>query len=93
LAGEGAAPVLLHHPLEGALAPRYLAHLARATATPVHAAAYSAPAASLTPLPSSALPVPLALASCRLTEALGTPPLLLRPALHRQLLAWLEALP
>lgn len=95
-----APPRLLHHPLEGPLAARYLAHLGqRIGALPV-AAPYSAP---MTPIAATAppgTPIPLALATCRLTEALaaGPDPAAARPLLARQglraaLLQLLESLP
>ena len=93
LNSHGSPPLLLHHPVEGPLAERYLAQLAQVTATPCQAAAYSAPLAGTEALDPSAAPVPLALAPCRLTEALALPALLERPNLRAALLHLLEALP
>jgi hypothetical protein len=100
-------PLLLHHPLEGALARRYLAHLERCTGARCLAASYSDPSVdgllnSLSPAPAGAGPapppavLPLALAANRLTDALASlvgPPLLERPRFRQLLLAELEALP
>jgi len=88
-----ARPLLLHHPLEGPLAARYLAHLERfcgARALPGAAAS-----GELDLLPPDPL-LPLALATSRLTECHGErvgPPLLQRPNLRALLLEDLEALP
>ena len=90
---EMARPLLLHHPLEGPLAARYLAHLERfcgARALPGAAAS-----GELDLLPPDPL-LPLALATSRLTECHGErvgPPLLQRPNLRALLLEDLEALP
>ncbi|MFM9109417.1 MAG: CbiX/SirB N-terminal domain-containing protein [Prochlorococcaceae cyanobacterium] len=96
----GGAPQLLHHPLEGGLAARYLAHLAHRTGAQLLAAPYGAAAGTLAALVGSGPAIPLALASCRLTETLAdlagptlAQPLLTRPALRGALLDLLEALP
>ncbi len=99
-------PLLLHHPLEGSLARRYLALLEQATGARCVATSYSAlsgdgllsspfPAlAAAAPAPPPMLP--LALAANRLTDSLASlvgPPLLQRPRFRQLLLAELEALP
>lgn len=98
-------PLLVHHPLEGRLARRYLDHLernsgARCCATPYSASSGEDFLSSLrTTSARSALPpplLPLALASNRLTDALASlvgPPLLQRPRFRALLLERLEALP
>jgi sirohydrochlorin ferrochelatase len=92
-----AQPLLLHHPLEGGLAQRYLATLecrvgARCVATP-----YSADHLAELQLTLMAPAVlPLALAANRLTDSLASlvgSPLLQRPRFRQLLLAELEALP
>ena len=101
-----ARPLLLHHPLEGPLAARYLTTLERRTGAHCVATPYSAdhlaelkltlaaPALAASALAAPALP--LALAANRLTDQLVEqvgPPLLQRPGLRQLLLAELEALP
>jgi sirohydrochlorin ferrochelatase len=100
LAGAGAAPRLLHHPLEGPLAARYLAHLAHRTGAVPLAAPYDAPCSTFAAMAPPGTPIPLALATCRLTEALAAGPdpaaarpLLARPGLRAALLQLLESLP
>lgn len=99
-AAGGRRPLLLHHPLEGALAERYLRHLGRLCAADCRpCASPSADPAALVPsIPGPVLP--LALAANRLSEALrrslgaaAAVPLLQRPRLRAALLAELEALP
>jgi sirohydrochlorin ferrochelatase len=61
----------VHHPLQGALAQRYLAHLGRRLGRAGVAAAEADQSLELPPLPgTSALVVPLALAPNRMAEAL-----------------------
>jgi hypothetical protein len=95
-AGEPGPPLLLHHPVEGSLSQRYLAHLA------AHCDARCHP---LVPpvkddVEGRALlrepALPLVLAASRLSEGLGVgwaTPLLARPAVRQHLLQLLEELP
>jgi sirohydrochlorin ferrochelatase len=90
-------PVLLHHPLEGPLAARYLRLLeqrcgCRCVPAPYSAADPADPALSSL-LAGDAAVLPLALAANRLCERLGLPALLERPRLRQALLRQLEALP
>jgi len=91
--------LLLHHPLEGALAGRYLALLGRRCRAECRPAPYSSLESEETGLAFNRPVLPLALAANRLTEHLepslgaAAAPLLQRPALRRQLLAALESLP
>ena len=95
--GDGAEPLLLHHPLEGPLADRYLQLLEQRCAARCLAAPYSAPDPANSPLPApfagSAAVLPLALAANRLCERLQLEPLLERPRLRGVLLRELELLP
>jgi sirohydrochlorin ferrochelatase len=101
LAMQDALPLLLHHPLEGPLAARYLTTLERRTGAHCIATPYSAEHLAELKLtlaaPALAAPaLPLALAANRLTDQLAEqvgPPLLQRPGLRQLLLAELEALP
>ena len=101
LATQDARPLLLHHPLEGPLAARYLTTLERRTGAHCVATPYSADHLAQLKLtlaaPALAAPaLPLALAANRLTDQLAEqvgPPLLQRPGLRQLLLAELEALP
>ena len=93
-------PLLLHHPLEGALPLRYLRHLERRCAAPCQAAPYSSADPEELALAIRGPVLPLALAANRLTEALtprlgaaAAAPLLARPQVRQALLAALEALP
>jgi hypothetical protein len=89
-------PVLLHHPLEGALAQRYLNHLSRRCGARCVAAPYSSAENEEPPLAIDGPALPLALAANRLTEAQGGlygPPLLARERCRCVLLNALEALP
>ncbi len=93
----GGQPVLLHHPLEGPLAARYLRLLeqrcgCRCVPAPYSAADPADPALSSL-LAGDAAVLPLALAANRLCERLGLPALLERPRLRQALLRQLEALP
>ena len=91
-----AAPLLLHHPLEGPLAGRYLATLERRTGCRCLATPYSAEHLAELQLTLSAPALPLVLAANRLTNELADqvgPPLLQRPLLQQLLLSELEALP
>lgn len=95
--GRGAAsPLLVHHPVEGSLPQRYLAHLASFCGARCLAVPY-ADAEGLESLPGSGEPaLPLALAASRLTDGLGAwlgPPLLARPHCGQALLDLLVALP
>jgi sirohydrochlorin ferrochelatase len=71
----GAPPVdalWLHHPLEGSLAPRYLAMLAAVLAAPGLAAPYTEPTEALKARPADPLVLlPLTLAANRLSESLA----------------------
>jgi len=97
------APCWLHHPLEGPLAQRFLAHLAAVLGCPGEASPYSAVVADLACCSRGpALLLPLTLAANRLSESLTMgaqppvevlPPLLEIPALRQLLLAALEDLP
>ena len=90
------APVLLHHPLEGPLARRYLHHLGRRCGARCLAAPYSSAENEEQPLAIDGPALPLALAANRLTEAHGGrfgPPLLERERCRSALLNALEALP
>ena len=99
LAG-GAHPLLLHHPLQGALAQSYLDFLATKTASSLMPAPYS-DAFGTTVLTELNLAkrgpvVPLALAANRLTDSLGSlvgPPLIERKRFAAVLMEQLEALP
>ena len=89
-------PELLHHPLEGALARRFLEHLAQITDTDLRATPYSSEHLADLQLTLSAPALPLALAANRLTDSLASlvgPPLLQRPRFRQLLLDALEALP
>jgi sirohydrochlorin ferrochelatase len=91
-----ARPLLLHHPLEGPLAARYLTTLERRTGAHCVATPYSAEHLAELKLTLAAPALPLALAANRLTDQLAEqvgPPLLQRPGLRQLLLAELEALP
>jgi hypothetical protein len=89
-------PLLLHHPLEGPLAARYLTSLERRTGAQCVATPYSADHLAQLKLTLAAPALALALAANRLTDQLAEqvgPPLLQRPGLRQLLLAELEALP
>jgi sirohydrochlorin ferrochelatase len=93
-----ADPLLLHHPLDGPLAARYLRHLEAVTGARCQAAAYSAATeegVGMKGQPRRAL-LPLALASSRLTEGRSPspgPPLLARAGCRQAVLELLEGLP
>ena len=101
----GGRPLLwLHHPLQGPLSDRYLAHLASVLGYGGAAASYSDPHTSLSAqVQAPELLAPLTLAANRLSESLNMgalapsaevlPPLLDLPAVRDFLLANLEALP
>jgi sirohydrochlorin ferrochelatase len=92
----GATPLLLHHPVEGLLAARYLAHLERSCGARCLATPYSSEHLADLQLPPAVPALPLALAANRLTDQLADrvgPPLLHRPALRQLLVTELEALP
>lgn len=93
-------PLLLHHPLEGTLGGRYLQQLARHCGVECRAAAWSSAPPPLADRERRRPVLPLTLAANRLTESLepwlgkeASRPLLQRPAISRQLLALLTALP
>jgi hypothetical protein len=95
-----ATPLLLHHPLEGPLAPRYLEHLQRRLGCRCLAAPYSSTDPEEPALAIDGPVLPLALAANRLTERLEprlgraqAAPLLERPRLRQLLLEQLAALP
>ncbi len=95
-----APPLLLHHPLEGHLAPRYLEHLQRRLDCRCLAAPYSSADSEEPALAIDGPVLPLALAANRLTERLEprlgraqAAPLLERPRLRQLLLEHLVALP
>ena len=104
LAATGRPPLLLHHPLQGPLAERFLALLARRCGALCRPVAFEDdPALSglsrggSSPDPAA---LPLALAANRLTDSLqarvpawDSRPLLARPRLRQVLLEALEALP
>jgi sirohydrochlorin ferrochelatase len=88
-AATASQPLLLHHPLEGALAGRYLNHLGRRCAARCLAAPYSSAQSAEPPLAIDGPVLPLALAANRLTEAHGGlygPPLLARERCRKALL-------
>lgn len=92
----GPKPWLLHHPLEGALAVRFLAHLARVCGARCLAVPSTADRLTEEKPRITAPALLLALAANRLTAQLADqvgPPLLQRPALRELLLTELEALP
>jgi hypothetical protein len=96
LAALGPGAQVLHHPLEGELAARFLAHLERVCGGRCLATPYSAEHLDALQLTFSAPALPLALAANRFTDRLGDQvgaPLLRRPALRQLLLEELEALP
>jgi len=87
---------MLHHPLEGALAQRYLIHLGRRCGARCVAAPYSSAENEEPPLANDGPALPLALAANRLTETGGGlygPPLLARERCRNALVKALEALP
>jgi sirohydrochlorin ferrochelatase len=93
---HAATPHLVHHPVEGFLAQRYLAHLASLCGARCLAVPYAAPEGSEAGPWTEEPALPLALASCRLTDGLGAwlgPPLLARPHCLQALLDLLVALP
>jgi hypothetical protein len=90
------SPVLLHHPLEGPLARRYLTLLGRRCGARCVAAPYSSAENEEPPLAIDGPALPLALAANRLTETGGGlygPPLLARERCRSALVKALEALP
>ena len=96
LATQDVRPLLLHHPLEGPLAARYLTTLERRTGAHCVATPYSADHLAQLKLTLAAPALALALAANRLTDQLAEqvgPPLLQRSGLRQLLLAELEALP
>lgn len=104
VADPAPVPLLLHHPLQGALAERFLALLARRCGALCCPAAFEDAAALPWREEGAAGPdpvvLPLALAANRLTDGLvavapqlAPGPLLARPRLRQVLLEALEALP
>ena len=104
----GRCGVWLHHPLDGALAGRFVEHLSGVLEAPALAATYSDPMASLEPRHRGAVLLPLTLAANRLSETLELalsqsnqapdqadvlPPLLHWPELHQIVLDALTLLP
>lgn len=107
-AATGRPGLWLHHPIEGSLAERFVAHLGQVLDAPAVGAAYSDPMASLATPPSGALLLPLTLAANRLSETLEQalpqpamtpdrpqvlPPLLQWPELQLMVLDALTLLP
>ena len=93
---QASRPLLLHHPLEGPLAARYLGSLERRIGAQCVATPYSAEHLAKLKLTLASPALALALAANRLTDELAEqvgPPLLQRPCLRQLLLAELEALP
>ncbi len=98
---NAAAPELLHHPVEGPLAGRYLAMLGQRTGLRCRATPYPSASSPVDlPLASPGASLPLTLAANRLSEALAAAageaagqPLLARPRCRAALLTLLEALP
>ena len=91
----GRQPLLLHHPLSGPLACRHGAALTQRLGVPCRpwdGAEAEGAAAYMDGQPST-VPVPLALATNRLTEALAAPPQLLQPRFRILLLEQLLHLP
>jgi len=96
IAGEPGPPLLLHHPVEGSLARRYLAHLADHCDARCHPLAPPVPEGEEAPALPREPALPLVLAANRLSEGLGAglaTPLLARPAVREGLLQLLEELP
>jgi hypothetical protein len=94
--GEAGQPLLLHHPVEGSLSQRYLAHLASHFDARCHPLTRPAPGEEGAPWPPREPALPLVLAASRLSEGLGpglATPLLARPAVRQGLLQLLEDLP
>ena len=93
---DGGTPLLVHHPVEGTLPQRYLAHLASLGGASCLALTYPAADGVEQPPPPPGPALPLALAASRLTDGLGDwlgPPLLARPHCRRALLELLAELP
>ncbi|MFZ9849949.1 MAG: CbiX/SirB N-terminal domain-containing protein [Vulcanococcus sp.] len=100
---HGAAPLWLHHPLQGALPQRFLGHLAAVLRAEGLPAPYTAAVQELgLETRGRLLLQPLTLAANRLSESLSMgvsssshvlPPLLENPALRQLLIAALEDLP
>lgn len=95
-ARSAGSPLLLHHPLEGPLAQRYLDTLAARSGFRCRSTPYSAEHLVELRLSLHAPALPLALAANRLTDELMAvvgQPLLQRPRFHDCLLQVLEAQP
>jgi len=93
---EPATPLLVHHPVEGTLHQRYLSHLASLCGARCLALPYPSAEVGGAPPPLKVPALPLALASCRLTDGFGAwlgTPLLARPQCRQALLELLVALP
>jgi sirohydrochlorin ferrochelatase len=96
VSGQPNRPLLLHHPVEGSLSQRYLAHLAHLCDARCHPLTLPPPKARGTPRPPEEPALPLVLATSRLSEGLEAgsgPPLLARPVVRQELLQLLEELP
>ncbi|MFM7236972.1 MAG: CbiX/SirB N-terminal domain-containing protein [Cyanobium sp.] len=93
---EAATPLLVHHPVEGSLPQRYLSHLASLCGASCLALPYPSAEGGGAPPPPQEPALPLAMASCRLTDGfaawLGSP-LLGRRQCRQALLELLVALP
>jgi hypothetical protein len=96
VSGETGRPLLLHHPVEGSLSERYLAHLAHLCDARCHPLTLPAPGDQGAPWRPRGPALPLVLAASRLSEGLGpdlATPLLARPTVRQGLLQLLEELP
>ncbi|MFN9644378.1 MAG: CbiX/SirB N-terminal domain-containing protein [Cyanobacteriota bacterium] len=96
VSGETGRPLLLHHPVEGSLSERYLAHLAHRCDARCHPLTLPSREGEGEPWRPQDPALPLVLAASRLSEGFGpelVPPLLGRPALRQGLLQLLEDLP
>lgn len=94
--GPEAVPLLLHHPVAGHLAARYLGHLENVTGARCRPTAYTAGPEQVIGMSGHQALLPLALASSRLTESGASapgPPLLARRGCRQALLELLEELP
>jgi hypothetical protein len=94
--GPPGPPLLLHHPLEGSLSRRYLAHLADHCDARCRPLLPPGPGREEAPPLPPEVALPLVLASSRLNEGLGaglSTPLLARQAVRQGLLDLLEELP
>ncbi|MFM9089325.1 MAG: DNA mismatch repair protein MutS, partial [Cyanobium sp.] len=93
---KAATPLLVHHPVEGSLPQRYLSHLASLCGARCLALPYPSAEGGGAPPPPQEPALPLALASCRLTDGFAAwlgAPLLGRRQCRQALLELLVALP